>query len=430
MQSDFYHSPNQTQPQPVTGEDAAGIKKPRRKRIWLALCLFIGLIVLFAGGVATVHFLSPDDDSSLLMQIIEKFESMDGSIVDFPDHFYDDFYEEPDFVTNEEQSVITISRAETASDVTLKLHGAPKDSLSFQEIYNKVIPSIVSIQASSDFETYLGTGVIMTSDGYVITNHHVIAGCSSAAVVLADGSIFPALYAGSDVESDLAVLKIDAKGLTAAEFGNSDLLQVGDTALAIGNPLGSELFGTMTEGIVSAINRNVNVDGYTMSLIQTTAALNPGNSGGALVNDAGQVIGITNMKMMSDYDTIEGLGFAIPSVWCKEVIDILISEGAITGRPTMGITCYTLPEQLWELYDCPNGGVCIESVVSNSPADKAGLQPEDVIIACGGERIVTLEDLTAARDRVGVYGDMDLTILRGGKELELTLTLIEQHEMH
>lgn len=424
MQQDFYQSPNQTDSQPQT----ANKKRPRR--IWPALCVFICLIALFAGGIATVHFLSPDDESSLLMQIIDGFEIIDDSIMDFPDHFHEDFYEDSDFIPNEEQTVTTIPRAETTSGVTLTLHDAPEDTLSFQNIYNKVIPSIVSIQASSDYDTYQGTGVIMTSDGYVITNHHVIAGCSSAAVVLSNGTVYPALLAGSDVESDLAVLKIDAARLIPAEFGNSDLLQVGDTALAIGNPLGSELFGTMTEGIVSAINRNVNVDGYTMSLIQTTAALNPGNSGGALVNDAGQVVGITNMKMMSDYDTIEGLGFAIPSVWAKEVIDVLIAEGAITGRPTMGITCYTLPQQLWELYDCPNGGVCVESVVANSPADKAGLQPEDVIIACGGERIVTLEDLTVARDRVGVYGDMELTVIRDGEELELTLTLIEQHEMN
>lgn len=428
MQTDFYHSPCQTDTQPpnAAAGSASPAEKPRRKRIWLALCLFVGLIVLFAGGTLTVHFLSPGDDSSLILQIIENFKSIDDSIMDFPDHFY----EESEFAANEEQSVTTIPRADPTSGVTLTLHGAPEDTLSFQEIYSKVIPSIVSIQASSSFETYQGTGVIMTSDGYVITNHHVIAGCSSVAVVLSDGAIFPALLAGSDVESDLAVLKIDADGLTAAEFGNSDLLQVGDTALAIGNPLGSELFGTMTEGIISAINRNVNVDGYSMSLIQTTAALNPGNSGGALINDAGQVIGITNMKMMSDYDTIEGLGFAIPSVWAKEVIDVLIAEGAITGRPTIGITCYTLPEQLWELYGCPTGGVYIDTVVANSPADKAGLQPDDIIIACGGESISSLEDLTAARDRIGVYGDMELTILRGDQELELTLTLIEQHEMN
>lgn len=422
MQPEYYHSPyeNLNQPDPVPTE------KPRRKRIWLALALFVGLIVFFAGSVVTVQLLSPDDESSLLMQIIEKFEGTVDDFFEMPDDFYADY----DYNINEETTVITIPRADTNPNVTLTLHNAPKLSLTYQAIYRKVIPSIVSIQAFGPSGAYQGTGVIMTSDGYVITNHHVIAGCSSVDVVLADGTSYAALFGGSDVESDLAVLKIDATGLTPAEFGNSDQLQVGDVALAIGNPLGSELFGTMTEGIVSAINRSVNVDGYTMTLIQTTAALNPGNSGGALLNDAGQVVGITNMKMMSDYDTIEGLGFAIPSVWTKNVVDTLISQGVITGRPTIGITCLTLPEEYWEIYQCPNGGVLVDSVVANSPAAQAGLQPEDVIVACNGQTIVTLEDLTVARDSIGVYGDMDLTVIRDGAELELTLTLIEQHEMY
>jgi serine protease Do len=257
----------------------------------------------------------------------------------------------------------------------------------------------------------------------------VIAGCSSAQIVLFDGTSYAAKLVGSDVGSDLAVLKIDAQGLSAAEFGNSNLVRVGDVVLAMGNPLGSELFGTMTDGIVSAINRDVNVDGYTMTLIQTTAALNPGNSGGALINESGQVVGITNLKMMSDYETIEGLGFAIPTVWAKEVVDVLLSDGAITGRPTLGITGLTIPTGQEETYG-RDSGVYVNSVTANGPAAQAGVQPGDVITQANGQSVATIQDLTDVRDEVGVGGTLTLTVWRDGETLELTLTLVDQYELN
>lgn len=443
MQLDYYRSPcpEDTQvcsdnpisdhiPPPPPSEK----KRPRRNRRGrLVLAAFLVLILLAAGALIALRTLHPDNWKFSWDQLFNQFPGVEfffeySDEFDFP--FDDSDLPSNDYIQQETDSPspITIPRAALAPDIQMELSAPSEETLSFQEIYEKTIPSIVSIQCYGDFSSSEGTGVIMTSDGYVITNHHIIAGCSYAEVVLSDGSYYEAKLVGSDAESDLAVLKAEVTGLTPAEFGISDSLRVGDDVLAIGNPLGSELFGTMTEGIVSAINRDVNVDGYTMTLIQTTAALNPGNSGGALINMSGQVIGITNMKMMSDYNTIEGLGFAIPTVWAKEVVDTLLAEGKITGRPTIGFTCFTVPEEYASYYG--HVGVCIETVTSGSPAAKAGVQPGDIVIEANGRTITSLEDLTLVRDDAGVGGVMEMIIWRNGELVELTLTLVDQYELN
>ena len=243
----------------------------------------------------------------------------------------------------------TVERAPLGDGTTLELFPLPEgEPLRFQEIYQANLSCIVSVRGTKGSSMSLGTGVIMSENGYIITNSHVIEGCSAVDVVLWDERVYPALLVGRDEQTDLAVLKVECTGLSPADFGDSGLLRVGDVALAIGNPLGEDLRGTMTDGIISALNRDVNVDGRTMSLIQTTAALNSGNSGGALINEYGQVIGITNLKMQSYYDTVEGLGFAIPTATVKAVVDTLIETGVVTGRPTIGITAYTLTQAMAE----------------------------------------------------------------------------------
>ena len=203
----------------------------------------------------------------------------------------------------------------------------------------------------------LGTGIVFTADGYIVTNHHVIEGASAVTVSRLDdpAESYNALLVGSDARTDLAVLKVEAGDLIPAEFGDSTALQVGDPAYAIGNPLGATLPGTMTEGIISYLDRSIQVDGYERKLIQTSAALNSGNSGGALVNGYGQVVGVTTLKMMSDFDTIEGLGFAIPSATVKEIADELIARGDATGRPVLGITAGPSRYYLEEGADRPDG---------------------------------------------------------------------------
>ena len=428
MQLDYYRSP--------MGEQAAapaparmppnGRGRTHRRRGLVVLILFLALILASMTALVVLHIQSGRGWGLLPDGFLRPFENFDFSDYEGDQ---DPFYWYYDDLPDQSDARTTIPRADLDPNVQLILADLPEQELSYQEIYEKVIPSIVSIQAYSDTTAFSGTGVLMTSDGYLITNHHVIAGCSSAQVVLYNGRRYDAKLVGSDAHSDLAVLKIKAEGLTPAEFGDSDLLRVGDAALAIGNPLGSELFGTMTEGIVSAINRDVNVSGYTMTLVQTTAALNSGNSGGALINSAGQVVGITNLKMMSSYETIEGLGFAIPTAWAKEVVDVLLADGAITGRPTIGITCSTILPEYAEEYG-RDSGVYVNSVTSGGPAAKAGVRTGDVIIAANGQSVETMEDLTIARDEAGIGGELALTVWRDGETLELTLTLVDQYELN
>jgi serine protease Do len=424
MQLEYYRSPYQGG---YPGLPPRGDGRPRRtQKIPTALIVSLAVILALILALAVLRVLNRGGFLAIWDSWGFSSEDPDFTFRD-PDDFYS-YFDDP-FSASESTTLTTIPKADPEPGVRLTLSGEVGQTLSFQEIYDKVLPSIVSVQAYSKTSGSSGTGVIMTADGYIITNHHVIAGCSSAQIVLFDGTSYAAKLVGSDVGSDLAVLKIDAQGLSAAEFGNSNLVRVGDVVLAMGNPLGSELFGTMTDGIVSAINRDVNVDGYTMTLIQTTAALNPGNSGGALINESGQVVGITNLKMMSDYETIEGLGFAIPTVWAKEVVDVLLSDGAITGRPTLGITGLTIPTDQEETYG-RDSGVYVNSVTANGPAAQAGVQPGDVITQANGQSVATIQDLTDVRDEVGVGGTLTLTVWRDGETLELTLTLVDQYELN
>ena len=322
----------------------------------------------------------------------------------------------------------TISRAPTGDGTVLTVTEAAGEPHSFQDIYRENIPSIVSVRAVGEPGYSWGTGVVMTEDGYIITNAHVIQGYSRAEVAFQDGTVYEALLVGKDAPSDLAVLKIDCRGLVPAEFGDSEALEVGDTVLAIGNPLGEELWGTMTDGIISAINRDVNVDGYTMSLLQTTAALNSGNSGGALINNHGQVVGITNLKMEGYDSTVEGLGFAIPTTTVKEVVDALIAYGQVENRPTIGITGYTVTAEMAAGFDGPQG-VAVQTVREGSDAQMQGILPGDIIVEANGETITTMEQLQALKDSLSVGDVLSLRIWRSGHYLERDVTLVDQYTL-
>ena len=281
---------------------------------------------------------------------------------------------EPDF--SDSLPLPELERYPAGDAVALELiSGEGRDDLSYQEIYRKNIPSVVTVRTLQDGGYGVGTGIVLTTDGYILTNSHVIEGGYSIVVALNGGSEYPAKLVGRDGETDLAVLKIEARQLTPAEFGDPEELEVGDEALAIGNPLGEEFRGTLTNGIISAINRDVWVDGRQMTLIQTTAALNEGNSGGPLINLKGQVIGVNTIKMMSSYSTIEGLGFAIPMSAARPIVEELISQGYLTARLTIGI--YGMPSS-----DPP--GVLVDSVIEATGAAEGGLLPGDVITAVNG----------------------------------------------
>ena len=281
----------------------------------------------------------------------------------------------------------------------------------------------VSVALGED-STSVGTGVIFTEDGYILTNYHVIAGCALAEVWITNeygvDTLYDALLVGGDETQDIAVLKIEASGLPAAELGVSDELKIGDPVYAIGNPLGVELRSTFTDGIVSAATREVTTDGVTMTLIQTNTALNSGNSGGPLINQYGQVVGVNTLKMMSDYDTIEGLGFAIPTSYAVRWINEIIEDGEIDPTPVLGISVMRIPEQL------PDGtsALLIESVVSGSSGDKAGVKAGDYVVEFNGQRVYTTEDILRIRRDLRIGDRVVIRLWRDGEYLDLVMTMM------
>lgn len=320
---------------------------------------------------------------------------------------------------------LNIVSSQESSDTTFS---DEEDALSLQDIYSTVIDSVVSISSMTSSGTSSGTGIIMSPDGYVITNHHVITGALVISVLTNDNQEYEAALVGSDEMSDLAVLKIDARGLQAAEFGDSSKLRVGDSVVAIGDPLGVQLRGTMTNGIISAINRDLTVGDRTMTLIQTNAALNNGNSGGPLINCYGQVIGINTVKMSSYYTataSVEGLGFAIPISVVKPIIDELIENGYVAGRPAIGISGDSLPSYYRTYYRLPDG-VYVTSVNEGSDAKAKGIREGDIVTAINGEKICSIDELNTVKNQYAAGDEVTLTIYRSGTYYEVTVTLVDQ----
>ncbi len=301
-------------------------------------------------------------------------------------------------------------------------------ALSLQQIYEKVSPSVASISCTLRSGSSTGTGIVMSKDGYVITNYHVIDNAMQIRVLLENDVTYTAELVGGDETSDLAVLKVPASDLIPAEFGDSDALRVGDAVVAIGDPLGAELRGTMTDGIVSAINRDLNLSGRKMTLIQTNAALNTGNSGGPLINCYGQVIGINTMKM-SNYSlassTVEGLGFAIPVAAAKPIVDELIAQGYVSGRPAIGIRGQVLDLRAQLFYRMP-GGIIVTDVLEESDAYEKGLRVDDAIVAFNGEAVASLEGLVQLKADLSAGDQVQLTVYRNGAYYHVDVVLMDQ----
>jgi len=278
-----------------------------------------------------------------------------------------------------------------------------------------------------------GSGIILTSDGYIVTCKHVVEDVDTIKVILNDDTEYEATLVGTDSRSDLAVLKIDATGLTPATLGDSDMLTVGEDVIAIGNPLG-ELRGTATSGIVSALSREVTVENVTMSLIQTDAAISPGNSGGGLFNSSGSLIGIVNAKASSD--DAEGLGFAIPVSSVKTIISNLIDHGYVLGRAYLGVYTQDVTLSsgmndwgggLFGNYYSSGGTSCVQiaQIVSGSAAETAGLQVGDLILAVDDTEISSNTALSAAISEYNAGDTATLTIQRDGQQQTVTVTFGE-----
>ena len=394
------------QPTPLPGRKNAP-PSPSRRRKGLKIFLFcmLGLIVL-SGAITALWY---------------------GGVFDRYTSYDDGRFEhrgEPNYYDNsDDHGETTIKRLPNTDTVKLRYSETHGKELSIQEIYQKVNPSTVTVLTGmSDGSAMVGTGVIFTEDGYILTNAHVIAGGSECYVVLDTGENYRAWLLGLDEEKDLAVIKINAKDLPAAEFGDSDALTVGDPVYAIGNPLGVELRGTLTDGIVSAINRDVYVDGVTMTLIQTNAALNNGNSGGPLINVYGQVVGINTMKMGSSSTTsVEGLGFAIPIASTAYMINDLIAYGEIHGEVMIGVSVQTVPVTL----DSGETALLIMDVTPGGPGDEAGLREGDLLLKADGEALTKSADLLRIRRRHDAGETLTLTYERNGKRSTVDVILRE-----
>lgn len=314
------------------------------------------------------------------------------------------------------------------SGTTLTISASTGNTMELPDIYKKVIPSVVSISASTGASASTGTGIIMSSDGYIITNYHVVSTAQQIVVLLTDGSEYNACKVGGDETSDLMVLKINASGLTPAEFGDSDSAEVGDSVVAIGDPLGIELRGTMTDGIICGIKRDVDVGDRTMTLMQTNAALNSGNSGGPLVNMEGQVIGINTIKISSGYTTVEGLGFAIPITSAKPIVDELVSNGYISGRPAFGFEVEQLESRISLYYGLP-GKLYIRSVDSHSDAYQQGIRSGDIITSIDGQSVISMEEFNRIKNQYSAGDQIPLTIYRNGEEYSVTVTLMDRADL-
>ncbi|MDY4598581.1 MAG: trypsin-like peptidase domain-containing protein [Candidatus Faecousia sp.] len=324
--------------------------------------------------------------------------------------------------------------AVSAPNATMNLQAAPKGvdnipeggGMSLQDIYTRNIPSVVSITCQGRRSASSGTGVVLSADGYIVTNAHVVENAYTYSVQLTDDRSFSARLVGCDDISDLAVLRIDCTDLTPAQFGDSSTLRVGDTVVAIGDPLGAAFRGTYTDGIVSAINRDVDINGRTMTLIQTNAALNSGNSGGPLINCYGQVIGINTMKIGAFTDTagVEGLGFAIPSTQVKEIVDQIVAQGYVSGRPTLGITGEALSTFYQHYYRMP-AGLYITEVDPGSDAAYKGIQEGDLLLYLDDTRIVSADDLRNAVYEYEVGEAVEAIIYSQGQQYRVELTLGE-----
>lgn len=325
-----------------------------------------------------------------------------------------------------EAEPITIPDYPFGQGVTLPVERAHGEALTAQEVYRRVNPAVVTVMTELSRGMSVGAGVIFTADGYVLTNYHVLSGGSDCLVATAAGYTYSARYVAGDADNDLAVLKIDTEELDAfvavfpcAEFGDSDLLTVGDPVYAIGNPLGVELRGTLTDGIVSAINRDVWVDGRTMTLIQTNAALNSGNSGGPLINEYGQVVGINTIKMTSSGSNVEGLGFAIPTAYLQRIVNDLLTWGALQPEPVLGLTVFSPAEQVSEGVL----GLLVQSVAPGGSAERAGIQAGDYVLTADGQSLTTIQDLLRIRRQHYLGETLPLTVWRDGAILEVTLEL-------
>ena len=336
---------------------------------------------------------------------------------------------------SDKKTAVTDSAVSGANQQSVQLlaEGSEKTELSTEEIAKRVGPSIVGISCTTQTQSYFGvqtgtlsgSGIIISADGNIMTNYHVISGGTNIKVKLNTGNEYDATVIGGDEKTDVAVIKIKAnEELHVAALGNSDEVEVGSKAVAIGNPLASELFGTVTQGVISGVNRTITVGQREMNLIQTDAAISPGNSGGALINKYGEVIGINSVKLVSD--NAEGLGFAIPINEASTIVKDLIDYGYVKGRPVIGVSVREITKELAYYNNLLiDHGLYIMSVSEGSSAEKAGLVRGDIIVKFDGKTVNSSTEMNKLRDKHKAGDTVSITFMRGTQEKTVNLTLSE-----
>ncbi|MCD8190173.1 MAG: trypsin-like peptidase domain-containing protein [Clostridiales bacterium] len=299
-----------------------------------------------------------------------------------------------------------------SSGLTITLNDPGQTELTAAELYEQELPATVSITVYAGSSAAYGSGMILTEDGYLLTCAHVIEDCERATVTTSDGTAYEATLVGSDAQTDLAVLKIEAEGLTAVEFADSEQLVIGETVYTIGDPLGPQFRSSLTDGIISGLDRQISSNGYSMTLIQTTAAVNSGNSGCPLFNSRGQVVGVVNMKMSSSSSTasIDNMGLAVPSATVKEIVETLAAEGAVS-RAVLGISCYAVSSVTAQVYDIPEG-LWVATIDSASDCAAQGLQVDDIITQVNGVDVSTVTDFQTVTADLEVGDTVTLTVWR------------------
>lgn len=429
--------------------DTDGAKPKKKKRGFLKAVAFILCMAIVGTGSVKGYQYFEKHDSKLSIMVNDDKKS---------DKEQSESSDKSDETKASDESNINSASSKKDSQLPSLIDLASRDDAkSVPDIVEEAMPSVVGIASTFEYKSNsnsafswgwgssstpesneikgTGTGIVMTADGYIITNAHVIYDdseyqCGKAvdvSVVFSDKSELEAKIVGYDTESDIAVLKVDADNLTPATFGNSDELEVGELVIAIGNPLGFDLFGSVTSGIVSALNREISINEKQMKLIQTDAAINSGNSGGPLLNSCGQVIGINSAKMSSNYSSsasIEGLGFAIPISEAKNIIDDLISYGYVTGKPQIGISCVDVDELYSRYYNIPQG-IWVREVEEGSAAEKAGIKVGDVIIGIEGEAVSSIKEMNEIKNKYKAGDEITLTISRSNEDIEIKLVLQE-----
>ena len=322
--------------------------------------------------------------------------------------------------------------SQTPTEAATPISYENKPMLSVVEIAKHVGPTVVGIVSKVERATFWGipqltegsgSGIIITGDGYIITNNHVVESAKELKVILNNGKEHDARLIGTDPRTDLAVIKIEVAGIQYATLGNSEQLAVGELAVAIGNPLGNELAGSVTVGVISALNRSITVEDKKLNLIQTDAAINPGNSGGALVNSYGEVIGINTVKMSAT--GVEGIGFAIPINEAKPIVEDLMKDGYVKGRPVIGISGRSVSEQDSKNYNIPVG-IYVAEATPYSSAERAGIKTGDVIIKINGIDIKTIDELNQEKEKFKAGDTVTVTFIREGEEKTVDLVLQEE----